>query len=96
MRQPDRDLTEGRCRDSGETVWVVIGDGVYPIDSADESPGAPIFPPEECPSGCVGEQLIQAVERATIGGAISDAEVGIRGAPGGGGKTHFPIRVRAR
>jgi hypothetical protein len=47
--------------DSGETVWVVIGDGVYPVDSNDESAGAPIFPPEECRSGCPGEQVLQSV-----------------------------------
>jgi hypothetical protein len=53
--------TKADVGDTGETVWAVIGDGVYPVDSNDESVGTPISPPEECRSGCVGEQVIQRV-----------------------------------
>ena len=53
--------TKADVGDTGETVWAVIGDGAYPVDSHDESVGTPISPPEECRSGCVGEQVIQSV-----------------------------------
>jgi PKD domain/Domain of unknown function DUF11 len=53
--------TKADVGDTGETVWAVIGDGVYPVDSNDESVGTPIFPPEECRSGCPGEQVLQTV-----------------------------------
>jgi hypothetical protein len=48
--------------DSGETVWVVDGDEVFPIDSSDNSVGSPIVPPDPCPSsGCNGAEILQSV-----------------------------------
>jgi Domain of unknown function DUF11/PKD domain len=53
--------------DSGETVWVVDGDAVFPIDSADDSVGRPIIPPDPCPSsGCVGAEILQSVNDIAI------------------------------
>jgi hypothetical protein len=49
--------------DSGETVWVVVGDEVFPIDSSDNSVGSPILPPPPCPpSGCNGAEVLQSVD----------------------------------
>jgi Domain of unknown function DUF11/PKD domain len=53
--------------DSGETVWVVVGDEVFPIDSADDSVGRPLVPPEPCPpSGCDGAEVLQSVNDIAV------------------------------
>jgi DNA-binding beta-propeller fold protein YncE len=53
--------------DTGETVWVVDGDEVFPIDSSDNSVGRPILPPDPCPaSGCNGAEILQDVNDIAI------------------------------